>query len=182
MLVGEIRDKETAEIAIQASLTGHLVLSTLHTNDAASAITRLVDMGVEPFLVGSSLVAVLAQRLVRVLCLECRESYTATDDELREIGVRPPGRPVTLYRGRGCSACANTGYRGRAGIFEIMIVDDGIRAMVSRNTDAKSIKKEATSKGMGTLRADGARKVLSGVTSVAEVLRATEEEGTVAQV
>jgi general secretion pathway protein E len=182
VLVGEIRDKETADIAIQASLTGHLVLSTLHTNDAASAITRLVDMGVEPFLVGSSLVAVLAQRLVRVLCLECRESYTATDDELREIGVRPPGRPVTLYRGRGCPACANTGYRGRAGIFEIMIVDDGIRAMVSRNTDAKTIKKEATGKGMGTLRADGARKVLSGITSVAEVLRATEEEGTVAQV
>ena len=182
VLVGEIRDKETADIAIQASLTGHLVLSTLHTNDAASAITRLVDMGVEPFLVGSSLVAVLAQRLVRVLCIDCREPYTAGDEELREIGVRPPGRPVTLYRGKGCPTCSHTGYHGRLGIFELMLVDDDIRAMVSKNTDAKTIKKGAMAKGMGSLRADGARKVLSGVTSVAEVMRATEEEGSIAQI
>ncbi|MFP6656369.1 MAG: ATPase, T2SS/T4P/T4SS family, partial [Myxococcota bacterium] len=120
VLVGEIRDVETAEIAIQASLTGHLVLSTLHTNDAASALTRLVDMGVEPFLVGSSLVAVLAQRLVRILCLECREAYTTTDAELLEIGVRPPGRAVTLYRAGSCAACSHTGYHGRIGIFELM--------------------------------------------------------------
>jgi general secretion pathway protein E len=176
VLVGEIRDKETAEIAIQASLTGHLVLSTLHTNDAASALTRLVDMGVEPFLVGSSLVAVLAQRLVRILCLECREAYTATDEELREIGVKPPGRPVTLYRAGDCAACSHTGYHGRMGIFELMTIDDEIRALVSQNVDSKSIKAAATRKGMGTLRADGARKVLSGATSVAEVIRATEEE------
>ena len=182
VLVGEIRDRETAEIAIQASLTGHLVLSTLHTNDAASALTRLVDMGVEPFLVGSSLVAVLAQRLVRVLCLQCRESYTATDEELREIGVRPPGRPVMVFRATGCPACSHTGYRGRKGIFELMTIDDEIRALLSRNVDSKSIKAAATGKGMGTLRADGARKVLSGVTSVAEVIRATEEEGSAAQV
>jgi len=182
VLVGEIRDRETAEIAIQASLTGHLVLSTLHTNDAASALTRLVDMGVEPFLVGSSLVAVLAQRLVRVLCLECREAYTTTDDELREIGVRPPGRPVTLYRATGCAACSHTGYRGRKGIFELMTIDDEIRALLSRNVDSKTIKATATSKGMGTLRADGARKVLAGITSVAEVIRATEEEGSASQV
>ena len=182
VLVGEIRDKETADIAIQASLTGHLVMSTLHTNDAASAITRLVDMGVEPFLVGSSLVAVLAQRLVRVLCESCKTAYEATDDELREIGVRPPGRPVTVYRGEGCSQCAFTGYRGRVGIYEMMVVDDDIRGLITRNIDAKTIKKSAIGKGMGTLRADGARKVLAGVTSVAEVLRATEEEGAAAQI
>lgn len=182
VLVGEIRDKETAEIAIQASLTGHFVLSTLHTNDAASALTRLVDMGVEPFLVGSSLVAVLAQRLVRVLCTQCREAYTTTDEELREIGVKPPGRPVTLYRGVGCATCSHTGYRGRIGIFELMMVDDEIRNLVSTNVDAKTIKAAAMRKGMGTLRADGARKVLAGTTSVAEVIRATEEEGAAAQV
>jgi general secretion pathway protein E len=182
VLVGEIRDRETAEIAIQASLTGHLVLSTLHTNDAASALTRLVDMGVEPFLVGSSLVAVLAQRLVRVLCVDCREGYITNDDELREIGVRPPGRDVTLYRATGCPTCSHTGYRGRKGIFELMTIDDEIRALLSRNVDSKTIKAAATAKGMGTLRADGARKVLTGVTSVAEVIRATEEEGSASQV
>ncbi len=182
ILVGEIRDLETAEIAIQASLTGHLVFSTLHTNDAASAITRLVDMGVEPFLVASSLVAVLAQRLVRVLCKECRESYEAGREELLEIGVELPERPVQIYRPRSCASCNYTGYHGRVGIFELMLVDDDIRAMVSQNIDSKSIKKKAQQKGMKTLRADGARKVLQGITSVAEVLRATEEEGVVAQV
>ncbi len=182
VLVGEIRDKETADIAIQASLTGHLVLSTLHTNDAASAITRMVDMGVEPFLVGSSLVAVLAQRLVRLLCLECREAYVASPEELREIGVRAEGREVTLYRARECSACSHTGYRGRLGIFELMVIDDGIRGMITSNVDSKTIKREAVSKGMGTLRGDGARKVLSGVTSVSELMRATEEEGTIDQI
>ncbi len=182
VLVGEIRDRETAEIAIQASLTGHLVLSTLHTNDAASALTRLVDMGVEPFLVGSSLVAVLAQRLVRILCLECREAYTTTDEELREIGIKPPGRPVTLYRASDCPACSHTGYHGRIGIFELMAIDDEIRALISQNVDSKTIKAAATRKGMGTLRADGARKVLAGRTSVAEVIRATEEEGSIDQV
>jgi general secretion pathway protein E len=182
ILVGEIRDVETAEIAIQASLTGHLVLSTLHTNDAPSAITRLVDMGVEPFLVGSSLVAVLAQRLVRVLCTECREAYVASDEELREIGVKPPQRDVTLYRAQGCASCNHTGYYGRMGIFELMLIDDDIRALVSQNVDSKTIKHKATQKGMHTLRSDGAVKVLRGQTSVAEVLRATEEEGAVAQI
>ncbi len=182
ILVGEIRDLETAEIAIQASLTGHLVLSTLHTNDAASAITRLVDMGVEPFLVGSSLAGVLAQRLVRVLCTECREGYDASDEELREIGVKPPGRPVPVFRPVGCPLCNNTGYRGRLGIFEFMLVDDAIRAQVTGQVDSKTIKATAMSEGMRTLRSDGARKALAGVTSVAEVLRATEDEGAVAQV
>lgn len=182
VLVGEIRDRETAEIAIQASLTGHLVLSTLHTNDAPSAITRLVDMGIEPFLVGSSLVAVLAQRLVRLLCLHCRESYTAPENELRELGVRTGQGPITLYRGVGCAACNQTGYYGRVGIFEIMLVDDEIRGMVSTNVDSKTIKKAAVAKGMGTLRQDGARKALRGISSVAEVMRATEEEESIVQI
>ena len=182
VLVGEIRDLETAEIAIQASLTGHLVLSTLHTNDAASAITRLVDMGVEPFLVGSSLVGVLAQRLVRVLCLDCREPHEATAEELAEIGIENPPAVVTTYRAAGCPTCSHSGYRGRVGIFELMLVDDEIRNMVSSSIDAKTIKHKAVSNGMSTLRSDGARKVLSGVTSIAEVLRATEEEGAVAQI
>jgi general secretion pathway protein E len=182
ILVGEIRDLETAEIAIQASLTGHLVFSTLHTNDAPSAITRLVDMGVEPFLVGSSLVAVLAQRLVRVLCKECREAYEPTADELAEIGVKAGERRVQVYRAEGCAACNYTGYRGRVGIFELMQVDDEIRALVSQNVDSKTIKNKAVSKGMHALRKDGARKVLSGVTSIAEVLRATEDEAVVAQI
>ncbi len=182
VLVGEIRDKETAEIAIQASLTGHLVLSTLHTNDAASAVTRLVDMGIEPFLVGSSLVAVLAQRLVRVLCPHCREAYTAPEHELRELGLRPTDRPITLYRGVGCGSCNQTGYHGRVGIFEMMLVDDEVRGMVSKNVDSKTIKRAAVTKGMGTLRQDGARKALRGISSVAEVMRATEEEESVTQI
>jgi general secretion pathway protein E len=182
ILIGEIRDLETAEIAIQASLTGHLVFATLHTNDAPSAITRLVDMGVEPFLVGSSLVAVLAQRLVRVLCKDCRIPYEATEADLLEIGAQSTGEPMTLYRPEGCAGCNYTGYRGRVGIFELMQVDDDIRSLVSQNIDSKTIKNKAISKGMHALRTDGARKVLAGVTSVAEVLRATEEEAAVSQI
>jgi general secretion pathway protein E len=182
ILVGEIRDLETAEIAIQASLTGHLVFSTLHTNDAPSALTRLVDMGVEPYLVGSSLVAVLAQRLVRVLCDECREPAQATADELAELGLKAQKGPVAIFRPVGCPRCNHTGYRGRIGIFELMLVDDEIRAMVSQNVDAKTVKRKAVAKGMRPLRVDGARKVLRGLTSVAEVLRATEDEGVVAQI
>jgi general secretion pathway protein E len=182
ILVGEIRDLETAEIAIQASLTGHLVFSTLHTNDAASAITRLVDMGVEPFLVGSSLVAVLAQRLVRVLCPDCKKPYRAGVEEIAEIGIALGEREVEIYAPEGCAGCNYTGYRGRIGIMELMQVDDDLRALVSANIDSKTIKNKAVSKGMHTLRYDGARKVLAGVTSVAEVLRATEEEAAVAQI
>jgi len=182
ILVGEIRDLETAEIAIQASLTGHLVFSTLHTNDAPSAITRLVDMGVEPFLVGSSLVAVLAQRLVRVLCRDCKVPYEASSEELSELGIRDPGRPVQLYRPEGCAGCNYAGYRGRIGIMELMQIDDDIRNLVSQNIDSKTIKNAAVRAGMHPLRSDGARKVLAGHTSVAEVLRATEEQGAVAQI
>ena len=182
ILVGEIRDVETAEIAIQASLTGHLVFATLHTIDAPSAITRLVDMGVEPYLVASSLVAVLAQRLIRVLCTRCKEPWEPTPEQLAEIGIRSRGGAVSIYRPAGCEHCNHTGYRGRIGIFELMLIDDEIRALVTVNTDSKTIKRKAMDKGMNSLRADGARKVLSGQTSLAEVLRATEDEGGVAQI
>jgi general secretion pathway protein E len=181
ILVGEIRDLETAEIAIQASLTGHLVFSTLHTNDAPSAITRLVDMGVEAFLVASSLAAVLAQRLVRVLCKECREAYTPTPEGLAEIGIRSK-HEVRVYRAAGCSRCHDTGYLGRVAIFELMVVDDAVRNMVTQSIDSKTIKRTAMERGMNPLRADGARKVLKGITSIEEILRATEEEGVVAQI
>ena len=175
VLVGEIRDLETAEIAIQASLTGHLVFSTLHTNDAPSAITRLVDMGVEAYLVASSLAAVLAQRLVRVLCKECRVPYQPTAEELAEVGIGAQQK-LQIYHPAGCSQCHDTGYAGRVGIFELMIVDDAIRNLVTQNVDAKAIKRIAAQGGMQTLRVDGARKVLAGVTSLEEVVRATEEE------
>jgi general secretion pathway protein E len=181
ILVGEIRDLETAEIAIQASLTGHLVFSTLHTNDAPSAITRLVDMGVEPYLVASSLVAVLAQRLVRVLCTQCREAYAPSAESLAEIGVRA-SKPVRVYRAKGCPHCHGTGYLGRVGIFELMVVDDAVRTHITQSTDSKTIKRVAVENGMQPLRIDGARKVLDGVTSIEEVLRATEEEGVLAQI
>ncbi len=181
ILVGEIRDLETAEIAIQASLTGHLVFSTLHTNDAPSAITRLVDMGVEPYLVASSLCAVLAQRLVRVLCTHCREPYAPSDESLAEIGIRA-SKPVRVFRAKGCGHCHGTGYQGRVGIFELMLVDDAVRERITQTSDAKTIKKVAVERGMQPLRVDGARKVLEGTTSIEEILRATEEEGVLAQI
>jgi len=180
IMVGEIRDLETAEIAIQASLTGHLVFSTVHTNDAAGAITRLVDMGVEPFLVASSLVGVLAQRLVRVLCKDCREPYFPTAEELREINLTTDqvrkAAGGKLYRPVGCDHCNGTGYRGRAGIYEIMMLDDDIRQLVLKNVDSGTIKKTASQKGMKSLMDDGAHKVLRGITSVAEVLSVTQED------
>lgn len=181
IMVGEIRDKETAEIAIQASLTGHFVFSTIHTNDAASSITRLVDMGVEPFLISSSLVAAMAQRLVRRLCPSCKEAYMPTPQELKELNITPEklkGR--TIYRPKGCPACAKTGYKGRMAIYEIMPVDDTIRSMILKNTDAGTIKKAAASSGLATLREDGTKKILSGFTSIEEVLRATQEDTLVA--
>jgi general secretion pathway protein E len=182
ILVGEIRDLETAEIAIQASLTGHLVFSTLHTNDAPSALTRLVDMGVEAYLVASSLVAVLAQRLVRVVCTDCREEVDATPEECREIGMPIQDPPLRIFRPVGCPRCNHTGYRGRIGVFELMLVDDEIRSLMAQNVDAKTLKRKAIEKGMSSLRGDGARKVMQGLTSVAEIVRATEEEGVVAQI
>ncbi len=234
IMVGEIRDQETAEIAIHASLTGHLVLSTLHTNDAPSAVTRLVDMGIQPFLISSSVLGVLAQRLVRRLCIHCKQSYRPTDEDLESLGLDParlaeqlrglwhagPALPgegpgdgaqdvlsaeqaglrleeegddldeeptriataptppspdqVRFYRPVGCEECSQTGYRGRIGIFELMVVDDAIRRAILHSSDAASLQKVAVERGMRTLRQDGARQVLLGRTSVEEVLAATQ--------
>jgi general secretion pathway protein E len=206
VMVGEIRDKETVEIAINASLTGHLVLSTIHTNDSAGAITRMIDMGVEAFLIRSSLIGILAQRLVRVLCIHCKVPYVIESLELEELGlheeriqartkrrelgtsryfprsvVEPDvlelthGRP-TVYRAKGCDKCTNTGFSGRLGIYELMLIDDAVGPLILRSADAQSIKRAAIDQGMDTLRDDGARKVLTGLTSVEEVLAATQED------
>jgi len=177
IMVGEIRDLETAEIAIQASLTGHLVFSTLHTNDAAGAVTRLIDMGVEPFLVASSVNAILAQRLIRVICSHCKEQYVPLSEELEEMGIRTKDLPEGgLWRGAGCPKCLETGYLGRTGIYELLIVNDPIKATVLRTPDSGSIKRVALAEGMITLRQDGAEKILKGATTIEEVLRVTQEE------
>jgi len=176
IMVGEIRDAETAEIAIHASLTGHLVFSTLHTNDTAGAITRLIDMGIEPFLVASSVVAIFAQRLVRLLCPDCRQAYSPTPQESSKLGLKSGTRPPTFYRAVGCARCKRTGYHGRTGIYEILLIDDEIRQMVLGKVDSNRIKNRAIEKGMLTLRDDGARKVMEGTTTLEEVLRVTQEE------
>ncbi len=175
IMIGEIRDRETAEIAIHASLTGHLVFSTLHTNDAASAATRLIDMGIEPFLVASSVVAVLAQRLLRRICPDCKRPYRASEDELSRLDL-PPGSAVTLYRGAGCAACSQTGYRGRTGIFELMVLDDDIRRLIGGKADSTAIKQTAIAKGMVTLKQEGAERVIQGQTTLEEVMRITQQE------
>jgi len=174
VMVGEIRDKETAEIAVQASLTGHLVLSTLHTNSAIGAITRLVDMGVEPFLLSSSLLGVLAQRLVRVLCPSCKEPYAADEAECALLGV-PAGSPPTLYHARGCAHCHQQGYRGRTGIYELVVFDETMRTLVHSRASEQDMTRHARTLGP-SIRDDGRRKVLEGVTTVEEVLRVTREE------
>ncbi|MBM4088451.1 MAG: type II/IV secretion system protein [Planctomycetes bacterium] len=177
VLVGEIRDLETAENAVQASLTGHLVFSTLHTNDSAGAFMRLCDMGVEPFLVSSTVEGVLAQRLVRRLCEHCREEYepasqhVPADFPLQELSERG----LTLYQPRGCRDCRDTGYRGRVGIYELLLASDRVRKLANERTPTNVLQKAATEEGMRTLRQDGWDKVLSGVTSVDEVLRVTKE-------
>jgi len=176
ILVGEIRDPETAEIAIQAALTGHLVFSTLHTNDAASAATRLVDMGVEPFLVASVVRAIVAQRLIRVICPDCREGYTPEPEILGEIGLEVGQLPNgQLYYGKGCPACSFTGFRGRTGIYEILNISEPIRQLIMRKADSGTIAKQAVEEGMRTLRGDGLRKVIAGLTTIDEVMRATQE-------
>jgi general secretion pathway protein E len=181
IMVGEIRDKETAEIAIQASLTGHLVFSTVHTNDAASAVTRLVDMGVEPFLVASSLTAILAQRLVRRVCPDCRVQYTPTEEEVKELGMTRAQfierhGVEKIYKATGCPSCNQNGYRGRTGIYELLLVDDTVRQLALKNVDASTIKKAAITNGMRTLLDDGARKIALGETTIAEVLSITQED------
>lgn len=175
IMVGEIRDLETAEIAMRAALTGHLVFSTLHTNDAPSAVTRLTDMGVEHYLVSSSLVAVLAQRLVRVLCPDCKEPHRVSAEELRGQGWKPPDGTVKLWRAKGCARCGETGYQGRVGIFEFMELDDAIRRLIVSRADANELRQAARAAGMRTLKEDGWLKVLSGQTALSEVLRVTQE-------
>lgn len=208
VMVGEIRDHETLEIAINASLTGHLVLSTIHTNDAAGAITRTIDMGAEPFLLRSSVIGILAQRLVRVLCPHCKYGYPAEPFELEELGLTPermrsraarrenpasryfprnvgggdlfeefdPTRRPTFYKAKGCNNCTNTGFTGRRGIYELLLVDDAVGPLILKKADSQAIKRTAQEMGMDTLRDDGARKVLAGLTTVEEVLAATQED------
>jgi len=176
IMVGEIRDRETAEIAVNASLTGHLVLSTLHTNDAAGSTTRLVDMGVEPFLIASSLLGVIAQRLIRRVCTKCRIEHTPTEFELMEMGMKEPPKGATFYKAVGCPSCSNSGYSGRTVIHELMIVEDHMKSLIVRNVDAGTIKKAAIERGMITLREDGIAKVLQGITTIDELFRATHAE------
>jgi len=173
VMIGEIRDLETAEIAVQASLTGHLVLSTLHTNTAIGAVTRLRDMGVEPFLLSSSLVGVVAQRLVRVLCEDCKTPYRASEKECEALGVDPANSP-TLYKPNGCEACSHLGYRGRRGIYEVIEVDDGLRNMIHDGSGEHIMEAHARTK-TPSIRSDGVNLALQGETSLEEVLRVTRE-------
>jgi type IV pilus assembly protein PilB len=175
VLIGEIRDRATAQLAVEAALTGHLVLSTLHTNDAPSALPRLVEMGIEPFLVGSSLDAVLAQRLSRRLCEWCKEKYQPTEKELSAVqwNYEQFGEPGSLWQAVGCRSCAQTGYRGRLALNEVMPVSEQIERMAVEHASASEIKKVAVAEGMVTLRDDGLRKALDGLTTLEEMLRVT---------
>ncbi len=177
IMVGEIRDSETAKIAVQAALTGHLVFSTLHTNDSAGALARLVEMGVEPFLAASALIGVLAQRLVRTICPHCRVSYRPDEQLLAELfdNTAIPG-DATFYHGRGCSHCMDVGYLGRTGLYELLEVTDAIRHLVTSNADAATIRQQSLKQGMRPLRQAGLVKVLAGETTVEEILRVTQEE------
>ena len=177
IMIGEVRDVETARMAIQSSLTGHLVFSTLHTNDASGAISRLLDLGVEPYLVSSSVIAIIAQRLVRRICPDCRVPAHPTAQELSELGLDPDeNKDAHFYVGEGCERCFNTGYRGRTGIYEVMLINDKIQELIYKQETAGVIKKVALDADMQTLRMDGARKVLAGKTTVAEVLRVTQAD------
>ena len=173
VMIGEIRDNETADIAMEAALTGHLVFSTLHTNDAPSAVTRLLDIGVKPFLVASALRAAMAQRLVRAICPKCRQPYTLTDRDRKMLGPAARNAPDSMFRGEGCPACGGTGYKGRKGIFEIFEVDDTIQRLIFDHAPSALLRQRARELGMRTLREDGMLKVASGMTSLSEVLRVT---------
>jgi general secretion pathway protein E len=176
IMIGEIRDLETAQIAVQASLTGHLVLATLHTNDAASAVTRLADMGVEPYLLASSLLGVLAQRLVRTLCPQCRKAAAATPGERELLSALGNGGMATLHAATGCDACNATGYRGRTGIYELIVVDDALRRLIHDRAPEHALRDAALASGMVALRRDGARWLAAGRTSLAELVRVTRGE------
>jgi type II secretory ATPase GspE/PulE/Tfp pilus assembly ATPase PilB-like protein len=171
IMVGEIRDLETAEISVHAALTGHLVLSTLHTNDASSALTRLIDMGVEPFLIASSVIGIIAQRLVRVICPACKEPFAPSPQLLK--GFPPLKKDATFYYGKGCEACKGIGFKGRSGIFELLTLNDKIKELVMAKASASSIRKAAQEAGMKTMRDSGFEKALSGVTTLDEILQAT---------
>jgi len=178
ILVGEIRDLETAEIAVQASLTGHMVFSTLHTNDAPSTITRMKDMGVQPFLITATVEAILAQRLVRRVCQRCKEEHRPTPEMLFDVGLTPDAAVgKKFYKGRGCEACNNTGYKGRVGLFELMIMNDDLRDMIVRNASTDELRETAKSYGMITLRDNGLEKCYAGTTTLEEVIRETVVEG-----
>jgi type IV pilus assembly protein PilB len=172
IMVGEIRDQETAEIAIQAALTGHLVFSTLHTNDAPSAVTRMIDMGVEPFMVSSTVVGILAQRLVRLICKDCQEDYAPEPETLRDLGLDNK----KLKRGKGCDKCMKTGFKGRIGIFELLIVDPKIRALINNKASLDEIRNQTKYQGMKSLKEDGLDKIRQGLTTPEEVLRVTHED------
>jgi len=179
MMVGEIRDYETAEITIRCALTGHLVFSTLHTNDAASAVTRLIDMGVEPFLVSSSVECIIAQRLVRVLCTECKKPIQPDPSILKDFGIKEMPKDATFYDSIGCEPCHFTGFQGRSAIYEILVISEKIRAKVVQRVPASEIKLLAVKEGMITLRMDGWEKIKKGTTTIGEVLRVTQEESVV---
>jgi type IV pilus assembly protein PilB len=174
IMLGEMRDLETSQIAIQASLTGHLVLSTLHTNDAPGAVTRLVDMGVEPFLISSTLMAVLAQRLVRTICKKCRTPFEPTETQLALLNLSPHdiGDKV-FYYGRGCQICNDTGYKGRKGIFELLIVSDAIRNLINERAPSVVLRQKAVELGMVTLRDDGLRSIFDSDTTIEEIVKYT---------
>ena len=173
VMLGEIRDAETARIAVQAALTGHLVLSTLHTNDAPASITRLINIGVEPYLISAAVNAILAQRLVRKICQHCRETYTPTD-EMKEFLALQGLSDATVYRGKGCDRCRKTGFAGRLGIYELLVMDDHLRDMVTRNPDVNKLRNLCRERGLVSLREDGFRKVTDGLTTVDEILRVTD--------
>jgi type IV pilus assembly protein PilB len=174
IMLGEIRDSETATIAVQAALTGHLVLSTLHTNDAPSSITRLINIGVEPYLISAAVNGVLAQRLVRRICNECKEPFKTDDEEMVEFLATHGFDPKSIYKGKGCARCRNTGYRGRVGIYELLILDDVARDLVVRSPNVTELRRICKERGMISLREDGLQKVSAGLTTVEEVLAATE--------
>jgi len=174
IMVGEIRDTEIAQIAVQAALTGHLVFSTLYTNDAASALTRLIDMNIETFLISSSVIGVLAQRLVRVICEKCKEKYIPGKDVIKGLNIKgklKKGGKIKLYRGKGCSFCKNTGYYGRTSIYELIVLDEEIRSLIISKSSSNVIKDAAIKKGMKTLKYSGLEKVMQGITTIEEVLR-----------
>jgi type II secretory ATPase GspE/PulE/Tfp pilus assembly ATPase PilB-like protein len=176
IMVGEIRDHETAEVALKSAMTGHFVLSTLHTNDAPAAIGRLRDIGVEPYLIASTLTGVMAQRLLRLLCVECKEAYKPPVRALQNLFPKhPAGQPLTLYRPKGCATCQNTGYWGRKGIYEFLLLNDSLRQLINENATNDTIKKTAISQGLSTLRESGLLLVYEGLTTIDEVFRHTVE-------